>query len=390
MSNVPEEENTSDIMKQKKARLAHQDTIRGSLIGGAAGDALGYPVEFMSLEQIRRIYGKKGIRRYDPDPMEGKALISDDTQMALFTAVGILNCETEVCMDKTTETPDEYVWYSYKAWLRTQRYDKEAPSYKEATWLDGVSELYARRAPGNTCLVALSQDVPGTVDSPVNNSKGCGGVMRVAPLGLFYDLDWKKVDMEGAAIAALTHGHPLGYLPAAMLTHILNQITWHRDQHGNLKDIVADAERALRVLFPEEPELPRLLQLTDLAVTLSENKDKDEENIHELGEGWVAEETLAIAVYCALRHVDDFSAGITAAVNHNGDSDSTGAVAGNILGAWLGYSAVADKWKKDLQLADIILEVADDLCQGCLMQSHSSYRDPAWETKYIDRKPYHA
>ena len=121
----------------------------------------------------------------------------------------------------------------------------------------------------------------------------------------------------------------------------------------------------------------------DLAVELSENTAPDLENIHRLGEGWVAEETLGIALYCALKYADDFSAGVIAAVNHKGDSDSTGAVTGNILGALLGLDAIDQKWKKDLELYDVIVEMADDLCFGCRMSEHSAYKDPDWERKYI-------
>ena len=107
------------------------------------------------------------------------------------------------------------------------------------------------------------------------------------------------------------------------------------------------------------------------------------ENEHRLGEGWVAEETLAIAIYCALRHPDDFSAGIIAAVNHRGDSDSTGAVTGNILGALLGYDAIDEKWKQDLELRGVILEMADDLYHGCQMEECGRDCDPDWSRKYI-------
>jgi len=116
---------------------------------------------------------------------------------------------------------------------------------------------------------------------------------------------------------------------------------------------------------------------------LSENDATDLANIHRIGEGWVAEETLGIAIYCALRYQNNFSAGVIAAVNHNGDSDSTGAVTGNILGALLGYEAIDAKWKTDLELHDVILEISDDLCHGCQMDEFSHYEDPDWTRKYI-------
>ena len=108
-----------------------------------------------------------------------------------------------------------------------------------------------------------------------------------------------------------------------------------------------------------------------------------EECIRELGEGWVAEETLAIAIFCALRYKHSFEQAICAAVNHGGDSDSTGAVAGNILGAYHGYSALPQKYIEKLELKDVILEIADDLCADCQIDEFSSVKDSAWERKYI-------
>ena len=118
----------------------------------------------------------------------------------------------------------------------------------------------------------------------------------------------------------------------------------------------------------------------DRARALAENEADDLENIHALGEGWVGDEALAIAVYCALRHRNDFSAGLIAAVNHKGDSDSTGAIAGNILGAWLGCGAIDNRWKTDLELYDVILAIADDLCRAG--QEEAFAADPGWQHKY--------
>lgn len=243
-------------------------------------------------------------------------------------------------------------------------------------------------APGNTCLSGLAkrqsaEPVDDFIKAPINQSKGCGGIMRVAPLALRYrpgetyfsELD--SLDMEAAQAAAITHSHSLGYMHAAAAVHIISRCITASDTM-TLKEIVLEARDTAATLLAGDEYIYDLIHIMNKAVELSENGAPDLENIHELGEGWVAEETLGIAIYCALKYQNDFSKAVTVAVNHNGDSDSTGVVTGNILGALLGYSAIEDKWKKDLELADVILELTDDLCHGCLMNEFSSYEDPAW------------
>jgi ADP-ribosylglycohydrolase len=85
------------------------------------------------------------------------------------------------------------------------------------------------------------------------------------------------------------------------------------------------------------------------------------ETIKKIGEGWVAEEALAISCYCALVSESDFARGVRLAVNHDGDSDSTGAITGNILGALLGKSVIPSEWLEELEMRDVIEEVARDL-----------------------------
>ena len=348
-----------------KASEKNLDKIRGALIGGAIGDALGYPVEFMTLDRITGKYGELGITAYELDRASGKALISDDTQMTLFTANGILFWETRGRMRGIGAAP-------------------------HVSWLLDVPALYSRRAPGNTCISALSEarksrNTGDYIDNPRNNSKGCGGIMRVAPLGIHNantPLEW--LDQEGAYLSAITHGHPLGYLPAAVLTHILNRIVFPREKQMTLLEIIDEAVDTIRRLFGGTDYLDDLCTIIDKAVRLAANHDTDRNNIRQLGGGWVAEETLAIAIYCALRYEHDFSAGIIAAVNHDGDSDSTGAVTGNILGAINGYNPIEAKWKDNLELLDVLLEMSDDLCRGCLMSEYDTDYDPDWARKYID------
>ena len=380
-------------LEEKKKTEVYLDAIRGCIFGGAAGDALGYPVEFLHEDSIFGKYGQKGITSYDISPYVGKAQISDDTQMTLFTANGLLVGDTRSAMRGIMGAPRGYVRQAYLDWLKTQEMTiEEVNSHERFTkeggvsWLLDVPELYRQRAPGNTCLSALRAG-GGSGDyeeDKMNDSKGCGGIMRVAPMAVRdYHASIERLDEEGAALAAITHGHSLGYMPAAVLVHVIHRIIFSRDKMS-LKEIVLEARDTAEKIFEGDPYLPELTAIINKAVALSEDGTKsDLDCIHELGEGWVAEETLGIALYCALKYRDDFSAGIIAAVNHNGDSDSTGAVTGNILGALVGFDAIEEKWKQDLELSDLILEVADDLCHGCQMDEYSAYYDPDWAAKYI-------
>ena len=395
------------ILAEQHTKDIYRDAIRGSLIGGAAGDALGYAVEFVREDYIFTHYGKEGITEYQLDPLTQKAIISDDTQMTLFTANGLLVGDTRGAMRGIQGNPRGYVARAYQDWLTTQEKSFEAVKAKRdqddsytngVSWLLDNPELFERRAPGITCLSALqaAKDQASYTDDyikePRNNSKGCGGVMRVAPVGLNYRPQYgftaEKIGMEAAQIAAITHGHSLGYMPAFVLAYIVNRIVYPDGERKSLKEIILEARDAMTRMFHEDPFAESLAELIDLAVALSENADNDLDNIHRLGEGWVAEEALAIATYCALKYRDDFSKALIVSVNHKGDSDSTGAVLGNILGAWVGYDSIEEKWKTNLELRDEILEIADDLCYGCPMSEYGHYRDPAWEMKYMRMRAY--
>lgn len=353
-----------------------QNKIRGSLIGGAVGDALGYPVEFMRWKEIQRRYGPEGIGEYTLDAKTGTAIISDDTQMTLYTANGLLYGDT--CKPGA---PAECIRRAYLDWYAAQ-IERSSFAAGEISWLNDLPEMHAWRAPGNTCLYALQQGGTGTTSKPINNSKGCGGVMRVAPIGLYHPCrsfeERLELDRLGAEAAAITHGHPLGWLPAAMMVHIINA---GLDGNTTPEAAAEEAITAIQVLFPEQAAACAVMEkLTRKAMALAKQGGEDEANIRALGEGWVGDEAFAIALYCCLRYPTDFTKAMIAAVNHSGDSDSTGAIAGNILGAWLGYEAIEEKWRRNLELHDTILELADDLCFG------PQPGDPAWDCKYISCK----
>ncbi len=331
------------------------DRFRGCLIGGAAGDALGYEVEFKSEDTIFSRYGKPGITEYALH--NGKALISDDTQMALFTAEGLYLAAERGCADDYRES----IRRSYAVWLKTQ--DRTFPLVGDdyGSALAKVRELFSPRAPGGTCITALEKGGWGTIENPINTSKGCGGVMRAAPAGLFFNdrnRSAEEVARIGAEAAAITHGHTLGWLPAAALAQIIHEISQNGD---SVYDAVMKTLFTQEEMWPQSKDMDYFLELMRRAVDLASMDRTDLEAVHQLGEGWVGEEALAIAVYCALKYENDFDSALIAAVNHKGDSDSTGAVTGNILGARLGLKGIPEKYITNLELKDVILETADRL-----------------------------
>src|SRR6267378_3743842 len=162
-----------------------QSRFRGCLLGGAVGDALGAPIEFLDLDEIVRAYGEQGIRDYAP--AYGKlGAITDDTQMTLFTAEAMLSAHAAAALQ--SHEPDFFraAAASYARWLMTQENSRllSAGSAK-VSWLLQQKKLFSRRAPGTTCLSALHSS-RGKVTRAANDSKGCGGVMRIAPVGMYF------------------------------------------------------------------------------------------------------------------------------------------------------------------------------------------------------------
>ena len=251
--------------------------LRGCLLAGAAGDALGANLEFDDLAAIRRRFGPAGLTAADgyPSGQWPAGAVTDDTQMTLFTGEGLLRALVRG-REKGIVHPPTMLWHAYLRWLHTQGVAWEAmaatPVGRDG-WLLAEPRLYA----------------------PLNGSKGCGGVMRAAP----------------AAVAGLLRGQALPDAATAARAEL--------GTHAGHEEVAAAVDAAARVAATGWPLSP--------------------ETIEGLGGGWVAEEALAIALACALA-APDLHAGLLAAVNHGGDSDSTAAIAGNLLGAAMGAAAV--------------------------------------------------
>lgn len=353
-----------------------KDKYLGCFLGGAIGDALGAAVEFDSTEEIIAKYGPRGILNYQ-EAFGRIGAITDDTQMSLFTAEGLLL--------SGSDEPIPSVFLAYRRWLVTQD-GYGIHKVEDGGFLSKIPSMRSRRAPGSSCLLALKSDTPFALGSNKrhNNSKGCGAVMRMAPVGLycasprFSSLDHPKIIDISKKCGYLTHGHPDGYLSGAYLALLIALLV----RGTSLNDALDQATN----LIKQEPNSGEVLSAIDRARRLGTEYRYYPPHIDQIGTGWVGEEALAIGIYCALVADGDFSQGVRYAVNHGGDSDSTGAIAGNILGALLGKHLIPEFWFTDLELFEIIEKYAIALFNGALPQDPAT-KPPIPPPKVIRKEP---
>ncbi|MGW2251896.1 ADP-ribosylglycohydrolase family protein [Kitasatospora sp. NPDC001660] len=367
------------------ADSGHRDRVRGTLLGGAIGDALGWPVEFLQLYQIRDKHGPDGVTGLPPAARPGTVEVTDDTQMTLFTAEGLIRGFVRGWSGGGGSVP-EAVHGAYRRWLLTQY--QPAPDAAPLPrpydgWLLRQPFLYARRAPGNACLSGVSEHpefrAPARIGlpGPINpGSKGCGTVMRSAPFGLAR----LGVDQAfGLAVqcAQLTHGHPTGYIAAGAFAALVERLVGGTEPWAAVGGTV-DQIREL-------PGSKETVQALARAVRVAQESEPSAEAVERVGLGWIAEECLAIAVYSLLAATlapDPVRTALLLSVNHSGDSDSAGAVCGNLAGAAYGAAALPPEWVGAVEGRAELLQVADDLLAlfGSRDPSHPALggRYPAW------------
>ncbi|MCP3782747.1 ADP-ribosylglycohydrolase family protein [Micromonospora sp. A3M-1-15] len=313
----------------------------GSLFGLAYGDALGKPTEFLTVAEIVRRYGPAGPRELTGDP----ALVTDDTQMALAVAWALHDAPA-------------YTAEAVEPLLRRR-------------FLDWAVSPDNNRAPGMTCLRACAELDRGTrwQDATVAGSKGCGANMRVTPVGLL-DVDLDTLAGLAQLQAGLTHGHPTG-LAASELTAYAVRLLRDGAALPELPGLLTERAHAQRTVYradwlgdlwqragertPEEfiargwDECLRVLGRLDAALA---RPDDGGDPCRLTGEGWIAEEALATALLCALRHADDPVGALARGATTAGDSDSIAALAGAFVGAAHGMSAWPPAWSTRIEYAN--------------------------------------
>ena len=344
-----------------------QSRILGCLLGGALGDSLGYAVEFDSIDRIRARFGAGGLTSFGQ--LDGGSHFSDDTQMTLYTVDGLVEAlewaNGGVAADETA-----CLWLAYLRWLATQ--GAETPSsapVPQPRWIDGHEVLWHRRAPGNACLSGLAGGEMGTAARPVNpDSKGCGTVMRSAPFGLIPHISEATVYKLSNDAALLTHGHPAARQSSGAFSVLIHRIMAGAD----VRDAAEHALALVEALPDADPELVKRLRRS-LELSAPElpagTAPSPEALVGQLGEGWVAEEALAVGLFAVLATeqgsgqdpAGHFRRAVALALNHSGDSDSTASIAGNILGARYGEEALPADWLAALEAPELIRGMGERL-----------------------------
>lgn len=354
-----------------------RDRIRGAMIGCAAGDALGYPVEVLSEAAIVERYGLRGITDYDLDE-NGTARITADTQLMLLSANGILFAHTRGALRGIMAPVYTYFPDFYMDWYRLQT--EKRPRRARCGWINAYPALSAKRALSPTVMKVAASKKFGSMEEPVNDSKGSACLLRAVPIGLSYFRDPKRIVELGANTAALTHGNEVAWMSSGALALIISLII---HQELSITEAVNKTLKALDESFPDSRTVVNELWYTiHSAMSLATSASSDLDAIHALGKGWVADEALAIGLLCALRHENDIAGAMTFAANHGGDSNNTAAIAGTLVGARIGFNAIPDRFVDRLEIVDVILELADDVTTDCPMYDWGP-SNPVWEHKYI-------
>ena len=317
--------------------------IEDCLFGGAVGDALGAAVEFISYKEIVDKYGAEGITEMDSAYGE-KGCITDDTQLTLFTAYAISQ-PFETLGDLIANVRKEYI-----NWLFTQNI-----RYVPTATYSGLllfEELWGDKGAGETCLRSFEylQKTGATFPEP-NDRKGCGALMRSAPFGLMFQPE--DAFKYAKYCANLSHNHIDGVASAAAFAYLISLLV----DEVSLTDAL---DQTIDYLQDQVGECDTAFYLRHARNFAKYDSQFDFKRYDLLGQGWTAEETLAISVYCALT-APDFRTGVLNAVNHDGDSDSTGAIAGNILGLKFGTSAIPERWLEDLSTRKVVQWTCDTL-----------------------------
>jgi ADP-ribosylglycohydrolase len=343
----------------KDSHVNKLSRYRGCIVGGAIGDALGWTVEFYNWDRIKKTFGDEGVKNYTENYASSiRGIITDDTQMLSFTAEAL----TQWARGKIFVDPIIHTYKSYQEWFKYQGDEIKnittlETDYPYISKLTPIVDFVAFRAPGYTCLSSLGSGIMGTIENRINESKGNGTVMRIAPAGLLFNRSTARAIFLGEQISAITHGHDTAIVGGGFLAGLISELMQDHSLTESL-DIICEHYTQTNKFNTSE-----ILDFINRARKLSQEEPIPTAEIIDRSFGIIgtAEITLGVAIYCCLCYPDNFSKAVLAAINHSGDSDTIGAVTGNIMGAMLGFEAIPHDLITHLNQEQVFEQLATDM-----------------------------
>lgn len=312
-----------------------QDRFAGALLGTFAGDALGMPVENWSAEKIASTFGRLDHFRtaalwlrgyaavygslYDPvrtfgRPPLARGTYTDDTQMMIAVAESLVECRS---------------------------FDGEDMARRFVTSFDprrgyGPGTIKALRA----LRTGMAWDQVGKALFKGTGSFGNGAAMRTAPIALLHHTDPAALRRDTERAASITHAHPLG-IEGAVVQAAAIQLALERGVAGT----ALDSWRFLDDLAKRAGPLSDVFSAKlDAVLALLESSPTVREVGENLGNNTTAQGSVPAALYAFLRHNGDLKEAVVYAVSLGGDTDTIGAMAGALAGAYHGASAIPADW----------------------------------------------
>lgn len=353
--------------------------FRGAMLGTAVGDAMGNAIDRCTLDDIRLTYGPNGLLGYDL--VNGYAEVTSYTQLAAFSANGLLLGLTRGKLDGNMTLLVRFIGLALKEWSRSQQFSEGERNF---CWLSTVPELKRRRCMDTRLLDALSRGL-GTVEAPAYRSDSPSSLTAVIPLALMapdWGLTQEEIDRMGAEVVALTHGSPEAFLCGAVLTHVLSILRLAPDTP--VEELLEDTLNSVQTQFGRNfAQTTHIWELQQYAKILADSERFSQMEAMERLRCRTAPEVLAGVLYACVTCHGDFDAAMITAVNHSGRSAAVGALTGAILGLKMGDTALPDFYLESLEAAPLLMELASDMVQGGPGEALSRVFDDDWDRKYL-------
>lgn len=310
-----------------------KDYVRGVIVGVAIGDALGMPAESLSPVSVQKHYGNintyRTPRRHSFHKLK-RGQWTDDTQLTLAIGESIIK-------------------------MKGINFEDIADAHISAF-------NSSRRGWGKTTIQGCQKLIMGCDwwDAGGNSGAGNGPPMKIAPVGVLYGLgiiNLTELIATCVNISKMTHGDVRAGVAAVVQAYLVGKAIMNDEPYNLMCEISEVYKLARRIEDFSEDSLTGKLELMPMIKGLK--YDKQIRDI--FGAGAFVNESLPFTYSIILKYQGNIEKCLEALVNMGGDSDTNASMAGAILGAFHGYKAFPQKWRRGLEDRKRLIKLADDL-----------------------------